>query len=402
MLSPRLKTVLTLAAISMASNLMVLNLASAQVTEHVLHTFTSQATGFPSSGLTSDSAGHLYGLTGGSVYELAPNSSGGWTYHLLAFVPGGRGDFAAGRLAIDAAGHLYGSTWQGGSSGCGFVFEVSPPSSGTVWTVTNIHQFTCTDGAGAGFSMVFDAAGNLYGGTHNGGANDYGVVFRLTPGAGGWTYTILHSFTNAEGNGPQTGVIFNKYGHLFGGNESNIYELSPNFDGSWTESTAFAFTDATGDNPLGDLTFDAAGNLYGTNQAGGLLHSGAAFMLSPSAGGWDATVLHSFSSADHNDGYYPESALTFDAAGNLYGTTTNGGGTNDGGIVYELSPSASGEWTETILHRFGALGSPGGTAPENALYLDAAGNLYGMTATGGDPSCYTPAGGCGTIFKIVR
>jgi uncharacterized repeat protein (TIGR03803 family) len=402
MLSPKLKTVLTLAAISVASNLAVLNPASAQVTEHVLHTFTSQPTGFPSSSLTSDSSGNLYGLTAGSVYELTPNSSGGWTYHLLAFVPGGRGDFAGGKLAIDAAGNLYGSTWQGGSSGCGFVFEVSPPSSGTVWTVNDIHQFSCTDGAAAGFTMAFDAAGNLYGGTHNGGPNDYGVVFKLTPGAEGWTYAMLHAFTNAEGNGPQTGLVFDKNGNLFGGNESDVYELSPNSDGTWTESAAFAFTDATGFNPFGDLIFDAAGNLYGTNQAGGLSHGGTAFMLSPSAAGWTATVLHSFGSANDNDGYYPEGALTFDSAGNLYGTTTGGGGTNDGGIIYELSPVASGAWTETILHRFGASGSPGGTVPQNAPYLDASGNLYGVTAAGGDPACYTPAGGCGTIFKIVR
>jgi uncharacterized repeat protein (TIGR03803 family) len=390
------------AALLVVSSLSLTHWAAAQIKTQVVHTFDPQVAGFPASGLTPDSAGNLYGVTAGTVYQLTPGKGGSWNYHLLKFLPGGRGAFAAGQLAIDAAGNLYGATWQDGTYSCGYVYEVSPPSSGHLWNLSILHEFNCTDGAGAAYGLTFDAAGNLYGGTHNGGSFDEGVAYELSPGASGWTYTVLHEFSTPEGNGPQTALVFDKNGNLFGGNESSIYELSPNGDGTWTFSTAFAFNDATGFNPMGDPFFDAAGNLYGTNQAGALYNSGAAFMLTSSAGLWNATVLHSFNYLNTNDGYYPEGGLVKDAAGNLYGTTQSGGGKNNSGIVFELSPSSSGEWTETVLHRFGSFGSPGGNGPENSLYLDPAGNIYGTASQGGDTTCLTTTGGCGVIFKLLR
>ena len=374
--------------------------ALAQISEHVVYTFTNRQTGFPVSSLAADAHGNLYGVTSGSIYQLTP-AGNGYTYHLLSYLPGGPGVFAAGKLAIDAAGNLYGSTWQGGQYGNGYVYKVSPPTSGIKWPVTIIYNFQGPEGAQAGFGMVFDAAGNLYGGTHNGGTYDEGVAFELSPSAGGWTYSVLHQFSNPEGNGPQTGLIFDKNGNLFGGNETGIYELSPNGDGTWTESTAFAFNDSTGFNPIGDPMFDAAGNLYGTNQAAGLYHSGAAFMLTNSGGIWNATILHSFNYLNTNDGYYPYGGLTLDAQGNLYGTTQSGGGKNNSGIVYELSPNSDGTWSEKVLHRFGAFGSPGGNGPMNSLYMDPSGNLIGTTSEGGDSACSSTTGGCGVIFKIL-
>ncbi|HTS34045.1 MAG TPA: choice-of-anchor tandem repeat GloVer-containing protein [Candidatus Solibacter sp.] len=398
----KITSAMVFAVLLVVSSLSLTNWTAAQIKTQIVHTFDPQATGFPASGLTPDQHGNLYGVTGGSVYQLTPAKGGVWNYHVIKFLPGGRGAFAAGKLAIDAAGNLYGATWQDGTYSCGYVYEVSPPSSGYLWNLSILHEFDCTDGAGASYGLTFDAAGNLYGGTHNGGSFSEGVAYELSPSASGWTYTILHEFSNAEGNGPQTAMVFDKNGNLFGGNETSIYELSPNGDGTWTFSTAFAFTDATGFNPLGDPFFDAAGNLYDTNQAAGLYHSGAAFMLTNTSGVWNATVLHSFNSQNTNDGYYPEGALAMDTSGNLYGTTQSGGGKNNSGIVFELSPTSSGEWTETVLHRFGAFGSSGGTSPGNALYLDPAGNIYGTAAAGGDTACLPSTGGCGVIYKLLR
>jgi hypothetical protein len=244
--------------------------------------------------------------------------------------------------------------------------------------------------------MVFDRKGNLYGGTHSGGSFHEGVAFELSPSAGGaWTCTVLHQFSAA----PQTGVIFDNEGNLFGGNSTGIWKLTPNGDGTWTESTAYKFNSADGFNPLADLTWDAAGNLYGTNQAGGQYFGGTAFKLTPnSGGGWTSTVLHSFNQ-NKNDGYYPYGGLTLDSDGNIYGTTAYGGSGNYG-IAFKLTPTGTGEWTESVLHGFGPNGSEGGTVPENSLYLGATGNLYGVTHYGGNTACSPPVG-CGVVYEIV-
>ena len=124
------------------------------------------------------------------------------------------------------------------------------------------------------------------------------------------------------------------------------------------------------------LIFDAAGNLYGTTYTGGTYNDGTVFELSPSAGGgWSETVLHSFD-PDGSDGLFPQSGLIFDAAGNLYGTTI-GGGTYDYGTVFELSPTPGGGWTERVLYSFG--NGTDGAYPFYAAIFDAGGNLYGTT-----------------------
>jgi len=365
----------------------------------VIHRFGGTLAAGPASGLVADGLGNLYGVTGGAVYELSPASGGSWTFQVIARMSS-RYDLAGG-LVLDSAGNLYGGTWQGGANSCGYVYQVSPVSGGT-WNFTILHTFACTDGAGGSYTMVLDGAGNLYGGTHNGGAYSEGVAFELSPGTGGtWTYTVLHEFSNAEGNGPQTGLTFDTTGNLYGGNETGIYKLTPNGDGTWTESTAYAFQNADGCNPLGDLSWDSAGNLYGTNQASGRYSSGTAFMLTPSSGGgWTSSVLHSFNYKNNNDGFYPSGGLIHDAAGNIYGTAQDGGGPGNSGIVFKLTPSGTGVWTESLLHRFGANGSKNGTFPDYSLYMDGAGNLYGVTAAGGNPACNTP-NGCGVVYELV-
>jgi uncharacterized repeat protein (TIGR03803 family) len=238
------------------------------------------------------------------------------------------------------------------------------PQAGGFWTEKVLHNFSNTgpDGAEPVAGVIFDSAGNLYGTTLYGGVNRthggyVGVVFELTPSGGGWIEKILYSFAQS------------KY-------------------------------DAAG--PWGSLIFDSAGNLYGTTTSGGrYFGDGTVFELSPQAGGsWTETILHSFSDAER-DGYHPYCNLIFDSAGNLYGTTSQGGAYGQGsgfvgGTVFELTPGSGGNWTERILHSFG--NESDGSEPLAGLIFDAAGNLYGTTEFGGGGVGL----GTGIAFEISR
>ena len=132
-----------------------------------------------------------------------------------------------------------------------------------------------------------------------------------------------------------------------------------------------------GQTPNAPLIVDASGNLYGTTQLGGAYDAGTVFELTPEAGGgWTETLLYSFGYL-HPDGYSPSSGLIFDAAGNLYGTTFEGGAYGLG-TVFELSPQEGGGWKEKILHHFNNNGVDGFQPPAGVIF-DAAGNLYGAT-----------------------
>jgi uncharacterized repeat protein (TIGR03803 family) len=147
-------------------------------------------------------------------------------------------------------------------------------------------------------------------------------------------------------------------------------------------------------NPIGSLIIDSRGNLYGTTSQGGEFGGGAAFEMRPVTGGnWTFKLLHMFGQT--NDGYVPYSNLSLDASGNLYGTTVNGGAFTIG-TVFELTPTAGGDWSETMLHTFcGNNGNPfDGAYPYNGLVLDASDNLYGVTFNGG-------ANNQGMVFEIA-
>ncbi len=273
------------------------------------------------------------------------------------------------------------------STGCGAVWEISPAIGGG-WTETVLHTFTgSTDGANPFAELVRDAAGNLYGTAANGGnlsvcfGSGCGVVFELSPNSsGGWTETVLHTFSSGpDGAGPWTGLIFdaagNLYGTAFAGGNLNasacapygcgvVFKLSPNSTGGWTETVLHAFTGGNdGGYPFGRLTFDAAGNLYGTTEGGAnptcasnVIGCGVVFRLSPPVSGshWKESVLHAFHGGDGNE---PQSGVVFDGLGNLYGMTAVGGENFgcDGagcGVVFKLTPTASGPWKFTGLHVF--------------------------------------------------
>jgi uncharacterized repeat protein (TIGR03803 family) len=161
-----------------------------------------------------------------------------------------------------------------------------------------------------------------------------------------------------------------------------VFELTPGADGTWQEKIIFNFYPLAGTNPIAALTLDEAGNLYGTTAGETLGSNGAVFELTPSASGeWNETVLHSFAFGTP-DGADPESGVTFDSAANLYGTTFLGG--NEGyGTLYELTPSGGGTWTETIIHNFEGNLSDAAQPGPGKLVFDSAGNLYGASGTGG-------------------
>jgi uncharacterized repeat protein (TIGR03803 family) len=396
----RFSMTLTAVLAILAVTTFVAGQAAAQ--ESVLYSFLGGGDGgYPRAGLIFDQAGNLYGtsLGGGiianccgTVFELTPNVGGVWTEKVLHnFTNGDDGGYPYAGLIFDAAGNLYGTTSEGGANKLGTVFELTPKTGG-VWTEKVLHSFAGgKDGTDPAAGLIFDAAGNLYGTTAEGGEYRYGTAFELTPAAGGrWTEKILHNFgKDKDGNQPVAGLISDAAGNLYGTNIEGgayglgtVFELTPNVGGGWTEKVVHSFNGKDGGDPAGCLIFDAAGNLYGTTNS-------TAFELTPKAGGgWAEKILHTFNPY-HRDGSFPAAGLIFDAAGNLYGTTSQGGDHTDKGTVFELTPAEGGRWTEKLLYNYAG------------LTLDGAGNLYGTTNWGGDRYCTREQHGCGVIFEIT-
>ncbi|HEY6770766.1 MAG TPA: choice-of-anchor tandem repeat GloVer-containing protein [Candidatus Sulfotelmatobacter sp.] len=274
--------------------------------------------------------------------------------------------------------------------------------SATAATENVIHTFRPLNyGGNSTAGLISDSAGNLYGTASVGGTLGSGVVFELSPATGGaWTETVLHNFAGgADGGRPLSALVMDQAGNLFGttylgGNVKGqcgaqgcgaIFELSRTSNGTWSKKTIYNFQGSfDGVNPQGTLTLDQSGNLYGTTTAGGGIacgysYCGTVFELSPTTGGtWNKTTLHAFTGP--TDGSRPTAGVILDMAGNLYGTTTWGGlnaiNCSSGcGIVFQLTHSPSGTWTENILYSFP--GGIDGASPVSELTLDSAGNLYG-------------------------
>jgi uncharacterized repeat protein (TIGR03803 family) len=310
------------------------------------------------------------------------------------FTGGGDGAHPQSRLTADGKGNFYGTTYQGGTSGPGTVFELSPNGSGG-WNETVLHSFSGglnigPDGAGPSGPVIFDSAGNLYGTTRFGGTDyvycSYGTVFELSPAGANWTETIPFSESCnyfANGVAPMNGVIMDLAGNLYGTTPENgpalgtVFELSPS-GGGWTYQTIYNAPTSSG------LTMDAAGNIYGAT-------SSTVFELSPNGnGGWNPTIIHTFAGYPY-DGTIAEGTPVLDQFGNLYGTTY-GGGIYNRGTVYVLSRGQNGEWTEKILYSF--QGGKNGANPAAGIVFDAAGNIYGTTALEG-------SNGHGTVFELA-
>jgi uncharacterized repeat protein (TIGR03803 family) len=398
------------------------------VTEQTLYNFNPRQTGaLPDGGVVADAAGNLYGVTVnggafgyGTVFEFSPNQQGGWDHTILYnFTDGNDGGDPEGGLIFDGEGNLYGMTSYGGPSGTGTVFELQHHSDGT-WTEKVLHSIIAKY-ARFLYGLVFDSAGNLYGTLESGGQFDGGVVFELSPTPSGqWTQTILYNFGGIRhyGNGqdPVGRLILDENGNLFGVTFGGgigcvgegcgtVYELSPTTSGEWKHTILYEFTaQEDGEYPDGALLFDGAGNLYGTASRGGPRNScqcGNVFELVPQGNGqWTHRILHIFQGG--SDGANPEFPLIFDSAGNLYGSTTDGGGapscgTTGCGTVYELSPNGSSGWNEKVLAVFDLTTT--GWALSSGVFLNAEGQLIGegwegaTNADAGFVYSLTPASG---------
>lgn len=386
---------------------------------------------------------HSFALSAGAlmVATLAPcrGSAASQQMVLYSFCATGDGfyctdgEYPDAGLVRDDAGSLFGTTSGGGAGGAGTAFELTPNKSGTAWTHKVLYRFcgqgggNCTDGAYPEAELLRDAAGRLYSTTQYGGAVNEGTVFALTPPAAGktrWSEKVLYSFCQladcADGAYPVAGLIEDASGNLYGTTEYGgtrtvgaVFELTPPPAGetAWTETVLYSFCTlvgcSDGEYPEARLIRDPSGNLYGTTYYGGADDEGVVFELTPPATGqtaWTETVLYSFcAQADCTDGERPEARLSRDPSGTLYGTTSEGGA-YDAGTVFALTPPSGGAtlWTETVLHSFCARGGKDCT---DGSYPDAGLNLDAqgnLFGTTNEGGAFGGGDSGGTVFELIR
>ncbi|MFI5379194.1 MAG: choice-of-anchor tandem repeat GloVer-containing protein [Tepidisphaerales bacterium] len=317
----------------------------------------------------------------------------------LAAFNGSNGANPVSSLIMDSAGDLFGTTYGGGTSSKGSIFEIAAGSN----TVTSLASFNTTNGANPYGHLVRDASGNLFGTAHSGGdvADDpngagFGTIFELPSGSS--TITALATFNKTNGANSYGGLVMDSSGNLFGatfgGGDANgdgtIFELPA---GSSTITTLALFKGgAAGANPVGDLYMDASGNLFGTTYNGGDIADdpngyGLGTIFKLPHGSSTISVLATFNGTN---GAKPYDGLVVDSSGNLFGTASAGGDANGDGTVFELPSGAS---SITRLAAFS--GGTNGAKPYGDLVIDANGNLFGTTNGGGDAS------GQGIVFEVA-
>jgi len=284
----------------------------------------------------------------GTVFELMPAQGGRWKEKILHSFEGNSSDGSEplASVVFDTTGSLYGTTFYEGAYGDGTLFKLAPGNNGN-WTEKVLHNFDFNgqDGFSSRSAVVFDNSGNLYGVTVLGGTGGNGIVFEETRGKNGsWTENVLHDFTGGTDGGlANAPLVFDSSGSLYsttlaGGSNGagNVFEMTRDANGKWALTTLYSFENVDGVFPESGVIFDTTGNLYGTTYEGGAYNSsGTVFKLTPGGGGtWTETVVHSFGNG--RDGSNPEAGLIMDPSGNLYGTT-NTGGTYGYGTVFEVT-----------------------------------------------------------------
>jgi len=242
----------------------------------------------------------------GTAFELTRHEGGSWTQTVLhTFSYNGVDGYAPyGSLVFDRFGNLYGGTFWGGTYYDGTAFKLTPNKGGN-WT-ENVYSFYWGKGVNGGGpgSLILDAAGNLYGTTSLGGSSYSGAVFQLTPASGSWIETTLYNFdVYSTGDAPNTSLIFDAAGNLYGTNVyggtgstvclwfgggtksascGTVFKLSPVGDGTWTATTLHSFGNGTdGQVPYAGVIRDASGNLFGTTSSGGAYGGGTVFEIKP-------------------------------------------------------------------------------------------------------------------------
>jgi uncharacterized repeat protein (TIGR03803 family) len=393
-------------------------------TEKVLHNFTAGGNdGWgPSAAVIFDAAGNLYSTTEnggapkcnksggcGTVFELSPSSGGQWTEQILyTFGNDTQSDAEPQDILFDSSGNIYGTTFDGaGELCCGSVFKLTQSSGQWTGTIYNFTGFN-SQGYYPNNDIVLGPSGQIYGTAQYGGPTEQnGTVFELTPSGTGYTQSTLYGFPFTDGNRPETGLVADASGNLYGttvygggADVGAVFKLEP----SGSESLLYSFSGKSQNERNSaypsSLILDRAGNLYGAAEETGSLLYGSVFELSPGAHG-----TYTEKNLDNLSGVidHPLGNLIFDNSGNLYGTTLDGGA-NGFGAVFELIPQANGTFKQTVIYSFG--GYPvDGAGPSAGLIFDGVGNLYGTTAHGGSSSNCLGAllkpVGCGIVFELI-
>ena len=378
-------------------------------TTDVIFSFEEDDGEYADTDLETDNAGSIYGTTvlggdfgGGTVFQLSPTPTGWNQTVLYSFTGGADGGEPYKGVTIDRRGNLYGTAVTGGSGGCeggcGVVYKLTK-SNGT-WNQTVIHAFTGgDDGSGPGARVTLDRSGNVYGMTPTGGTYGVGTIYKLHPHAGSYEFQVIHTFTGGDdGATGSAGRMLLQHGRLYGAatvgglyGSGVVFELTPTAVGEWNFRGLYSFHgQPDGSFPYGALLRAGSGKIYGTTYYGGENGIGCVYELSPRpVGQWDGRVIYSFQ--EGSDGNSPISNLVRDAAGNLFGTTSEGG--LGSGAIFKLTPNGGGQWTESVVHPFA--GPPDGGFSYNGMVVDRFGNFYGATVHGGtdDDGCvykFTP------------
>ena len=397
-----------------------------------VYSFLGHADGaLPYSAITADVSGVLYGTTfeggadgKGTVFALTPRNLGLHRERApqLSWISGWPNPTAG--IYVDASGSLYGTTTAGGLSngGYGTVFKLTPSGASYKETVIYSRFRAGTDGWNPEVSLIADSGGALYGTTKWGGytcliSDTCGTVFKLTPSAKGYDEKVLFVFGGPSGEFPQSGLLADDSGALYGTVSQGgagysvclygcgvVFKLTPSSSG-YTFSALYSFLGGTdGEYPyLGTLIAGKAGKLYGTTYYGGTgkcfvsgaTGCGTVFRLTPSGSTYSKTILYSFKGG--NDGALPIAGLLADRTGALYGTTVAGGGTKcRGGVrgcgtIFKLTPQGKG-YAESVVHAF--QGKTDGELPYSSLASDPTGAFYGTSERGGTQNE-------GTVFKLT-
>ena len=379
----------------------------------VIHNFTGTGGdgAYPTVGVTVR-GGTLFGTTAdggvgdkGMVYQVNHVGSNWITAPIFWFPTDNSGGYQPqSPVRFGADGHLYGTTFWGGEHKDGVAFYLTPPASickaaACFWKETVLYSFVGEpDGMAPTGPVSWDSQNNAYGTTSQGGTANLGSVYQLTKTVNGWTETPIHTFTGKpDGDSPNDGVIVDANGNLYGTTSlggqygyGTVYKLSY-VNGNWTETILYNFQNSNlcdGELPLGGLTMDSSGNLYGSSSANVNACAGTSvFELKRSNDTYTFRVLYNMTHAAFQCG--PQSSLTLDAAGNLYGTSECDGEFGRGN-VFRLTNTENG-WIYRSLHAFN--GNDGMAAGGSGVTIAPDGTLYGTTRLGGSL-------GIGTIWMI--
>jgi uncharacterized repeat protein (TIGR03803 family) len=405
--------------------------ASAQITESTLFTFGETTNFWPNGTLLEDSKGNLYGTSRGggaygvgTVFELSPPAvtGGKWTMtYIYSFVPYGTGGWVPiSDLVQDKAGAFYGTTYNGGNPtcNCGVVYKLVPPAvAGGAWTESQLYAFPYDDIHGrlpANAALALTSNGTLYGTTIQGGAWNSGVIYELqTKNGKTYTETDLYSFGDeADGNTPNGPIALDSAGNLYGVtlwggayNLGTVYKYTPATSTTAAVETilhSFGSSSTDGANPTGNLVFDAGGDIYGvTNNGGNPDSQGTVFALEYANKTYTESVIFTFSRPAYT-GTNPVAGLSWNPTNHsLYGTTSQYGAQNTGdGTVYQLLPPATktGTWTEVTIYSF-TYDVIGGYPTGIVTRDPTTGTLYGTNQNGGIEGCDLY---CGTAWEIVN